>query len=170
MTMLELNRLMLFRISLALHLLVAVVLAAAPAFARQLPIFEQLKIMSAVVGWREASEAVRAKLDAERYGSILVDSREMASELLYYLRDVPVPLYYWRSNAAPRNHYEMTRPFTAAAPGPVLFVSLQGCPRRLAGSFGSMTQLGTEKVPLIKHEARVLHFCRLADYKNAPIP
>ncbi|HSD92814.1 MAG TPA: glycosyltransferase family 39 protein, partial [Methyloceanibacter sp.] len=74
MTMLELNRLMLFRISLALHLLVAVVLAAAPAFARQLPIFEQLKFMSAVVGWREASEAVRAKLDAERYGSILVDS------------------------------------------------------------------------------------------------
>ncbi len=164
--MLELDRLMLFGVSLGLHLLAAVVLAAAPAFARQLPIFERIKFMSAVVGWREASDAVRAKLDAEQYGSILVNSRETASELSYYLRDVPLPLYYWPSSTAPRNHYEMTRPFVEQAPEPVLFVTRKACPPKVGGAFGSFTELGTVSVPIVKDRERVLYFCRLAGYKR----
>ena len=58
-----------------------------PAFAQQLPIFERLQFLSRVVGWRDVADAVRAKLAEDHYGSILVDTREMAAELLYYLRD-----------------------------------------------------------------------------------
>ena len=164
--MLELNRQVLFRVSLGLHLAFAAAVAAAPAFAPQWRLFEQLQFLSRVVGWRDSADIVRTKLAEQHYGSILVDTREMAGELLYYLRDVPIPLYVWPSGPTPKDHYEMTRPFTAASPEPVLYVSLKRCPERLAKSFDSFTHLGIERVRLVEAKSRLLHFCRLADYKG----
>lgn len=168
--MLELDRKILFRISLGLHLAVAAILAVAPAFASRWPLFERLQFMSRVVGWRDAADVVRAKLAKERYGSIVVDTRELAGELLYYLRDVKVPLYVWPSGPVPSDHYEMTRPFTAAAPEPVLYISLTRCPEDLATSFGAFERLGMERVTLVKTKTRQLHFCRLSGYKGGPAP
>lgn len=165
--MLELNRQTLFKISLALHLAFAVIVATVPAFAKQLRLFEQVQFLQSVVGWHESADIVRAKLAEEQYGSILVDTRELAGELLYYLRDVPVPLYVWPSGPTPNDHYEMTRPFTAASPEPVLYVSLKRCPDSLAKAFGQLTYLGIERVQLVQAKSRLLHFCRLADYKGA---
>lgn len=62
-----------------------------------------------------SGDAVRGKLAEDRYGSILVDTRELAAELLYYLRDDPTPLYVWSSGPIPMHHYEMTRPFKPLA-------------------------------------------------------
>jgi 4-amino-4-deoxy-L-arabinose transferase-like glycosyltransferase len=168
--MLELNRTILFRVSLGLHLVVAVILAAAPAFATRLPLFEHLQFLSRVVGWRDAADVVRKKLAERPYGSILVDTREMAGELLYYLRDVPTPLYVWPSGPTPKDHYEMTRPFTAATPEPILYVSLKPCPLRVTKVFGTFESLGVERVKLVEKETRALHFCRLADYKGPTAP
>ena len=168
--MLKLNRTTLFRISLGLHLAVAAILAAAPAFATRLPLFERLEFLSRVVGWREAADVVRRKLAEQPYGSILVDTREMAGELLYYLRDVPTPLYVWPSGPTPRDHYEMTRPFTAETPEPVLYVSLLPCASKVTKWFGSFESLGMDRVKLVENKERVLHFCRLADFKGPPSP
>jgi 4-amino-4-deoxy-L-arabinose transferase-like glycosyltransferase len=168
--MLELNRLTLFRVSLALHLALAAMLAAAPAFARQWPVFERLQFLSGTIGWREASEAVRAKLAEEHYGAVLVDTRELAAELLYYLRDMKVPLYVWPSAPLPMNHYEMTRPFTASTPEPILYVSLNRCPRQFQKTFGAIGDLGMQRVTLVKDKSRVLHFCRLAGFRQPPAP
>jgi hypothetical protein len=164
--MLELNRTTLFRVSLGLHLAVAAILAVAPAFATRLPLFERLEFLSRVVGWRDAADVVRRKLAEKPYGSILVDTREMAGELLYYLRDVPTPLYVWPSGPTPRDHYEMTRPFTAETPEPVLYVSLLPCASKVTKRFGSFESLGMDRVKLVENKGRVLHFCRLADYKG----
>jgi 4-amino-4-deoxy-L-arabinose transferase-like glycosyltransferase len=166
--MLNLGRKLLFRISLALHLVVAAGLAIAPAFARQWPLFEQLRFLNNVVGWRDAADAVRTKLAADNYGSILVDTRELASEFLYYLRDVPTPLYVWPLGPTPTYHYEMTRPFTAASPEPVLFVSLKPCPAYFTKSFGEFVRLGQQRVRLVEAKSRTLHFCRLAHYRGQP--
>jgi hypothetical protein len=107
-------------------------------------------------------------LAEQPYGSILVDTREMAGELLYYLRDVPTPLYVWPSGPIPRDHYEMTRPFTAETPEPVLYVSLLPCASKVTKRFGSFESLGMDRVKLVENKGRVLHFCRLADYKGPP--
>jgi len=168
--MLSLGRKLLFRISLSLHLVVAVALAILPAFARQWPLFEQLRFLNNVVGWHDAADAVRTKLAADNYGSILVDTRELGSEFLYYLRDVPTPLYVWPSGPTPTYHYEMTRPFTSASPEPVLFVSLKPCPPYLTKSFGEFARLGQQRVKLVEAKSRTLHFCRLADYTGQPTP
>ena len=166
--MLELDRRVLFSVSLGLHLAVAAILAVAPAFASQWPMFERVQFLSRVVGWREVAAVVRAKLAEDRYGAIVVDTRELAGELLYYLRDVPVPLYVWPSGPVPSDHYEMTRPFSAATPEPVLYVSLSHCPSRLAESFASFSRLSVERVRLVAKEMRLVHFCRLAGYKGMP--
>ena len=164
--MLELNRETLFKVSLAVHLAFAVIVAAAPAFAQQWRLFEQFQFLRSVIGWHQTADLVSAKLADQHYGSILVDSREMAAELLYYLRDIETPIYVWPLGAVPHDHYEMTRPFAADSPEPVLYVSLRRCPGHLAKSFGETTILSVERVTLIEAKSRLLHFCRLADFKG----
>jgi hypothetical protein len=164
--MLDLRRQWLLRISLGLHVALGLSLGIAPAFARQWPIFEQVRFLKNVAGWRNAADAVRGKLAADHYGSMLVDTRELGSEFLYYLRDEPTPLYVWPSGPSPTYHYELTRPFTAASEEPVLYISRTPCPPKFALYFGEFTQLGSESVKLVKTESRVLHFCRLAAYKG----
>jgi 4-amino-4-deoxy-L-arabinose transferase-like glycosyltransferase len=166
--LLELERKLLFAVSLGLHLIVAVLLAVAPAFARQWPLFERVQFLSQVVGWRGVADAVRTKLGDDRYGALLVDSREMAAELLYYLRDSKVPLYVWPSGPVPGDHYEMTRGYRSGAPEPVLFVSLKRCPTQsLSRSFADVADLGIATERLVDTKSRVLHFCRLAGYKGS---
>ena len=165
--MLELNRQVLFRVSLGLHLAFAAAVAAAPAFAPQWRLFEQLQFLSRVVGWRESADIVRTKLSEQHYGSILVDTREMAGELLYYLRDGPIPLYVWPAGPTPKDHYEMTRPFTAASPEPSSIVSLRRCPERLREVVRRRSRISeSQRVRLVEAKSRMLHFCRLADYKG----
>jgi 4-amino-4-deoxy-L-arabinose transferase-like glycosyltransferase len=164
--MLELNRRILFAISLGLHLLVAVLLAIAPAFAQQWWLFERVQFLSQVIGWQGVANAVRTKLDEDHYGALLVDSRDLAAELLYYLRGSKVPLYVWPSGPSPTDHYEMTRAYTPGAPQPVLFVSLKRCPRSVLESFREVTDLGVVSEPIVKSKTRQLHFCRLAGYKE----
>ena len=164
--MLELNRRILFAISLGLHLAIAVALAIVPAFAERLPLFERLQFLSRVVGWRDVADAVREKLGADHYGAVLVDTREMAAELLYYMRDSTVPLYVWPAGPVPTDQYEMTRAYRQGAPEPVLFVSLKRCPANLKNSFGEVVELGTETRVLVETKTRILHFCRLSGYKG----
>lgn len=81
----------------------------------------------------------------------------------------PAPIYVWPSAPLPSHHYELTRPFAE----PILYVSLRRCPDRFQDLFATVDELGTQSVPVVKHEARVLHFCRLAGYRpsaasNAP--
>ena len=165
--MLEFNRRILFWVSFGLHLAIAVMLAIAPAFALQLQLFERLQFLSSVIGWRGIADAVRAKLAEDRYGAIVVDTRELAGELLYYLRDEPIQLYVLPARPSPSDHYEMTRPFTAATPEPILFISLAQCPKKFLESFADVSRLAVVPVPLIKTRVRMLNFCRLAGYKRS---
>lgn len=164
--MLELNRRILFGISLGLHLAIAALLAIAPSFALQWPVFERLQFLSSVVGWRNVADGVRTKLADDHYGALLVDTREMAAELLYYLRDSTVPLYVWPAGPVPTDQYEMTRAYGAGAPEPVLFVSLKRCPPNLNESFGEVTPLGTESELLTETKTRMLYFCRVAGFRG----
>jgi len=165
--LIELDRRILFRLSLGLHLAVAVVIAVVPAFALQWPGVKEFKFMRSILGWTDLAGAVRSKLAGERYGSLLVDKREMAAEMLYYLRDEAVPLYAWAPGPEPHDHFQMTRPFTASAPEPVLLLSLAPCPPRIAGLFTDVQPVGIEGVPHIKKPWPNVYLCRLAGYKGA---
>ena len=163
----ERSRYLLFGISLALHLVIGAAIATAPAFARVWPLFEDLKFLRSSIGWDETAQAVRGQLNQNRYGALLVPDREMAAELLYYLRDETVPLYIWPRGGPPHNHYEMTRPFTADAREPILFVSRRPCQKSLSRAFGEVIAFAPVHVPLVEDEARTLYMCRLSGFKGA---
>ncbi len=165
--MLQLDRQVLFRASLALHLVIAAILAAAPAFARQWPVFGELEFVQTALGWEEVAAKARSQLARDRYGALLVHRREMAAELLYYLRNSKVPLVVWAPGTEPHDHYQMTRPFKASTPDPILFVSLRPCPEAITGAFAKAEDLGKERVRLVDAQTRDVYFCRLTGYKGA---
>jgi 4-amino-4-deoxy-L-arabinose transferase-like glycosyltransferase len=115
-------------------------------------------------GWEDIAAAVRLQLATNKYDAVAVDSRELGAELLYYLRDSKVPLFAIASRDEPANTFEMTRPYRAGAPEPVLFVSLRPQSRAVLNQFRSATFIGAETIPGGRPEGRTLRFYRLTDF------
>ena len=61
---------------------------------------------------------------------------------------------YWTWSRELAFGYQMTRPFTAETPEPILCVSLKRCPSRVTKPFGTFESLGIERVKLVKADAR----------------
>ena len=78
---------------------------------------------------RPRAELAKARAAGRPFAAVLTDDRAVTAELLYYMRDEPTPVLAWREGA-PHDHFELTRPFTAATTGPVLLVSLERTPAR----------------------------------------
>jgi len=157
----------LLAISMALHIFVAAVIGIAPVFARSWAPFEQLAFLRSAIAWDETAGAVRKLLSEGDYGSVLVDTRDMAAELLYYMRDVETPLYAWKHRPDAHHHYQMTRPFVAGTPEPVLLVSLHSCRKGIAKKFETVTQLETTEIPLVRNRTRTLYACALSGYRGS---
>lgn len=98
--------------------------------------------------------------------SLLTDDREFAAALSYYARDIGVPMQAWRDSPVPRSHFEMTRPFTAAAPEPVLLVSPRAPAPALTGRFETVGPKTTRTLPTGDHATRTVHFSLLAKYQE----
>ena len=164
--MLEHGRRALMAISMALHLLVAAVIGIAPAFARSWAPFEQLEFLRSSIGWEETADAVRKLLSEDTYGAVLVDTRDLTAELLYYMRDAETPIYVWKRRPEPHHHYEMTRPFVSGTPEPVLLVSLRACRTNITRHFDTVTMLPRVQIPLVRNETRTLHACALSGFRG----
>jgi 4-amino-4-deoxy-L-arabinose transferase-like glycosyltransferase len=116
-------------------------------------------------GWEEVAASVRRELGKDGYRALAVDGRDLAAELLYYLRDNNVPLYVIKNlNKAPANHFELTRPYRPGAPEPVLFVSLRPDSPKTLKKFGLATFLGSETLPGGGRKGRTLRFYRLSGF------
>lgn len=113
-------------------------------------------------GWEDVAASVRRELAKDGYGALAVDGRDLAAELLYYLRDSNVPLFVIGYRDVPANHFEMMRPYREGAPEPVLFVSLRADPRKALKKFRSVTFLGSETIPGGGRKGRTLRFYRLS--------
>ena len=76
---------------------------------------------------------------------------------------------FGRQGPTPHDHYEMTRPFTAASPEPAFYCSLKRCPGSLGRDCSAIyTHLGFEaRAASCRGSREFLHFCRLADYKGS---
>ena len=120
-------------------------------------------------GWENVGAAVHRKLATNDYRALAVDSRALAAELLYHRRNSKVPLFAIGGCDAPDNTFEMTRPYRAGTPEPVLFLSLN--PRQSAASealsqFTSVTYLGAEAILGDGPKGRTLRFYRLSGFSG----
>jgi len=157
--------------SFAISAVVLALLIFGTATAGRLPLPLKPDPFARTLGWREVAEATRAELaraaaDGKPFAAVLSDDRAMTAELLYYLRDEPTPILAWRVGA-PHDHFEMTRPFTASTPAPVLLVRAgeeEAGPA--AASFASVEKIADRVLPAGSNAQRRVSFFALAGYKG----
>ncbi len=110
--------------SLVLHLALAALIPLGMALAGRMTLPGGVDPLARLVGWRALGEAAKTELANGSYRAVLADDRAIVAELVYYLREVPVPVLAWKGGDQPRDHYELTRPYRTGSPQPVLLVSL----------------------------------------------
>lgn len=99
------------RISLAIHGFVFALLSIAVAFAEpgQLPLEGEANPFNRMWGSREAAGLVIDELEKGGYTHVLTAGRKQSATMVYYLRERPEPVVAWRPDAAPQDHFELTR-------------------------------------------------------------
>jgi 4-amino-4-deoxy-L-arabinose transferase-like glycosyltransferase len=123
-----------------------------------------------VLGWRDVADATRQELAKARaagkpFAAVLTDDRAMTAELLYYLRDDSVPVLAWREGA-PRDHFELTRPYTKAVSGPVLLVLRRGGKSPAFASFANVEKIAAHQIAAGPTAERQVTFYALSGYKG----
>ncbi len=116
-----------------------------------------------MTGWEDVAASVRRQLAKDDYRALAVDGRDIAAELLYYLRDSKVPLFVIVTRDEPA-YFETTIPYRKGAPEPVLFVSLRRDSPAALAQFKSASFLGSETLPGGGARGRTLRFYRLSGF------
>lgn len=157
--------------SLALHVSIVAVLFFGMATAGQLPMPSGTAPFARTLGWEAIADAVEEELSAaaargEPYGAVLSDDRPLTAELLYYLHGTKTPIHAWRSDPRPKDHFELTRPYTSSVPDPVLYVTLSDRPTAVLMRFGTAEKVAEKSLPAGRNATRLVVFHRLSGYKG----
>ena len=156
----------LYLASLVLHLLVfaGISLGAIQAAHLALPI--RADPYYRVLGWQNLADDVRKRLKADEYGAVLTHRRVIAAELIYYLRDLDIPVKMWMAGQAPHNHYEMTRPFRGATAKPVLYVTDKRPLTGLLARFEEAKLIARVDLPASAKRTRRITYYRLSGFRQ----
>jgi 4-amino-4-deoxy-L-arabinose transferase-like glycosyltransferase len=150
--------------SLALHVAALLLIGASNAFAGRFALPGGIDPYARVLGWRAiAAEADKLALDGG-FKAVAVDKRSLTAELIYYMRS-GVPVVALRSGAAPKDHFELSRPVTAATPEPLLLISFKPRSARLNEDFETVEEIAVKDVPATETSARRVYFFKLGGYK-----
>ncbi|HSO47320.1 MAG TPA: glycosyltransferase family 39 protein [Rhizobiaceae bacterium] len=125
------------RVSTSIHAVVFAVLLVAVAFSRpgELPLPEGADPFARMHGAKEVASEARAKISQGDYQAILVDERQMAALMHYYLRDLDLPIKSWQRGRAPDDHFELTRPYQDQRLSPVFYITRNNNPARVVSNF-----------------------------------
>jgi hypothetical protein len=147
----------------------AVAIAAGTALAGRVALPGGADPLARTMGWEAMADATRRQIQNARdhnrpFAAIITDQRAVAAELLYYLRDETTPVLAWREAGPPRDHFELTRPYTARAGEPVLLVSVKQADD-VTGKFTNVETIAVETVPTGPASGRAVTFFRLSGMK-----
>ena len=156
--------------SFAVNIAVMALIAFGTSTAGQLHLPLKPDPFARTLGWQELADATRDELAKARdsgrpFAAVLTDDRAVTSELLYYMRGEPTPVLAW-SPGAPHDHFELTRPFTAATTGPVLLVRLGSNSGAPAQAFATSQPIGSRMLPAGENAQRRVTFYALSGYKG----
>ena len=135
--------------------------------------------LARTMGWHALADAVRDEVSRARaagapFAAVLCDKRAVTAELIYYMRDEPTPVVAYRSGGKPRDHFELSRPFTAGTGEPVLLVSLSGATDeggeaampQVGRAFARAEKAGERDIPAGLGATRHVTFLILSGYKG----
>ncbi len=156
--------------SFAVNIAVLALIAFGTSTAGRLPLPFKPDPFARTLGWQELAEATRSELAKARvegrpFAAVLTDDRAVTAELLYYMRSEATPVLAWRPGA-PHDHFELTRPFTAATTGPVLLVSLGSGSGSVGEAFTTSQRVGSRMLPAGENAERRVTFYVLSGYKG----
>lgn len=159
------------RASFGLHIAVMLTMAVVTAKAGQFSLPRIGDPFARTLGWRELASATQAELDRARqsgrpYGAVISDERAVTAELLYYIRMEPTPVMAWRGKGRPRDHFELTRPYRAGAPQPVLLVTPGGDIAGIRADFERVQPIGVRNLPAGKTATRSFTLYSLSGYRG----
>lgn len=125
------------RVSTSIHAVVFAVLLVAVAFSRpgELPLPEGSDPFARMHGAKEVAAEARARLSQGDYQAILVDERQMAALMHYYLRDLDLPIKSWQRGKVANDHFELTRPYQEQRLSPVFYITRNNNPARVVSKF-----------------------------------
>lgn len=160
-----------FKTSLGVHIAVLVLITVGMALAGLVPLPAGVAPFGRTLGWEEAANAVRAELDQARakgepYKAVLSDDRPMTAELLYYMRGETTPVFAWKEQARPRDHFELVRPFDRRVSGPILLATLFGDDTKVPENFKVVEKVAEKRVQAGVNATRRVTFYRLSGYKG----
>lgn len=156
--------------SFALHAVILLLMVFGTSTAGRLALPVKPDPFARTLGWREIADATRAEIAkaaaaGKPFAAVLSDDRALTAELLYYMRGEPTPVLAWRPGA-PHDHFEMTRPFTASTPSPVLLVRAEPGPGAAVDAFSSVEKIADRDLPAGINASRHVTFYALAGYKG----
>lgn len=156
--------------SLALHFALVVAIAAAAALAGRVGLPLEAEPFQRTLGWHALADVTRAELTKARaagrpYAAVLTDDRALTAELLYYMQGEPTPVEAWREGPRPHDHYELTRPYTGARPGPVLLVALKPDPTSILAAFNHVDAIGQRTLSAGRNATRRITLYALSGLK-----
>jgi 4-amino-4-deoxy-L-arabinose transferase-like glycosyltransferase len=157
--------------SLALALVVQIVISQASLYAGRFALPGAGDPFARTLGNRALADAIGKALGEKQggapYGAVLADDRGVISGLLYYGRDLGVPVMAWVSGGVPQDHFELTRGYRGDPAGWVLLVSRVADPREITGRFAEVTTLGPRTVPAGDYATRTVYLFSVRSWRGA---
>ncbi len=156
--------------SLALHVIAATILGIGTMLAGKLDYPGNRSPFERVLGWKVLADTTQHVLKTAGeptapIAAIITNDRAISAELLYYMRDKPIPLYAWRAtNSDPGNHYQLTRPFTGISSGPFLLVIKTPIFPQIIRQFEKYRLVAQRKIPAGYGKPRFINFYILSGY------
>lgn len=158
--------------SIVLHCAVAAILAVGLATAGLVRSPLKSDPLSRLLGWKDLGQDIAKELEAARlaqrpYRAVLTDERLMTATLLYYIRTNETPVLAWRpADAKPRDHYELTRPYSSGSGEPVLLVSQNVNGGAVVERFSNVRRLSPITAAAGAGKTRAIHLFAVSGYKQ----
>lgn len=116
-------------ITLAISGVALAVLSFAGALAGTLTAGPAGRELGKLVGWGDLAANIKRIADANEVKTVVFPQRGLTASMIYELRDSGLDVKAWRADPDhPLDHFELTRPWGASDPGPVLFFTIGHAP------------------------------------------
>jgi 4-amino-4-deoxy-L-arabinose transferase-like glycosyltransferase len=155
-------------LSVALNLLGAAALFAAPAAAAALgtPLPAKYDPLHRLRGWRALGEAVTQALAAHPGLGLLADDRETIAALVYYVRPHPLDAVKWRAVDRVGDEWDLTDGLAHDLGRSFLLVSAHNLVDQMRPSFAAIDELGPLVIPIGPGAARRYTLYIARDFKG----
>ena len=138
------NRISWLVASIAIGAVVQIVFLVADANADRLSItgLKKPDVYERTMGWRDLGDKVAALAQRSGAKSVVGERRYDVPSLIYYLRDRPWPVFTWKADIVPNDHFELKFPLSSQTAEPILFVTRCPIEGRLKKQFEQVSPLG----------------------------